>query len=290
MGAIWRQARNFVLTILAMAWAIATFAEERLEIIPPAYRSAEEVIPILEPLLGRDGTVSGLQNRLIVRATPERLAEIRRVLAEIDRAPRRLLVTLRSDRGTRGEARAAQAAGRVGVEGGEVRLGADDRAAPLEAEMQSGGVHAKAKVWATEGAGTDRGEQRLQVLEGRPAFIQAGRLVPHRVRNVWRDASGRWVVQDSTVLGDATSGFAVVVRLVGDTVTLTLRPRLSRVGTLGRLELTQGETVVSGRLGEWLEIGGVSTSESGMASGVGGHRTSQQTTDSRLMVKVELLP
>ena len=52
-----------------------------LEVIPLHYRNAEEIIPVLEPLVARGGTISGLNNQLILRTTPDNLAEIKHVLA-----------------------------------------------------------------------------------------------------------------------------------------------------------------------------------------------------------------
>lgn len=47
-----------------------------LEVIPLKYRTAEQVIPIILPMLAREGGVSGLQNQLVVRTTPANLEEI----------------------------------------------------------------------------------------------------------------------------------------------------------------------------------------------------------------------
>ena len=44
-----------------------------LEIIEMKARSVEEMIPIIRPLVEPDGTVTGMQNQLIIRTSPERL-------------------------------------------------------------------------------------------------------------------------------------------------------------------------------------------------------------------------
>ncbi|MFY9975002.1 MAG: secretin N-terminal domain-containing protein, partial [Chromatiaceae bacterium] len=76
---------------LAWAWCLGPAALAReypLEIIELRSRLPEELIPILTPLAGPDGTVVGAQHALFVRAAPERLADIRRALAELDRPAR----------------------------------------------------------------------------------------------------------------------------------------------------------------------------------------------------------
>lgn len=72
-------------------------AELGIEVIELRYRTVEQVLPILQPLVPKPGTVSGMHSSLVVRTTPGNLAEIRRVLEAIDRVPRRLMITVRQD-------------------------------------------------------------------------------------------------------------------------------------------------------------------------------------------------
>jgi type II secretory pathway component GspD/PulD (secretin) len=71
-----------VLLLAALAGAVQA-QQTTLEVITLNYRNAEEVIPILKPLLAPEGTVTGLNNRLVVRTTPGNLAELKQVLAMI---------------------------------------------------------------------------------------------------------------------------------------------------------------------------------------------------------------
>src|SRR5690606_12915480 len=77
----------------------AAGAELVLEVVPLRHRTAEQVLPVIRPLVPPPGTASGFQDSLIVRTTPAALAEVRRVLDAIDRPPRRLRVTVRQDAG-----------------------------------------------------------------------------------------------------------------------------------------------------------------------------------------------
>jgi len=67
------------------------------EVITVGFRSADELIAILRPLVPRPGSVSGLSNKLVIRTTPSNLAEIRSILAELDRAPANLLISVRHE-------------------------------------------------------------------------------------------------------------------------------------------------------------------------------------------------
>ena len=73
----WRWA---IALAMAMVTTLAS-AEPVVEVIPLHYRTAEEVIPILQPMLARDGAISGFRGQLVIRTTPENLAEMKRILA-----------------------------------------------------------------------------------------------------------------------------------------------------------------------------------------------------------------
>ena len=75
-----------------------------VEVVPLKYRTAEELIPILQPMLARDASISGLRGQLVVRTTRENLRELRRVLDSLDVAPRRLLITVAQDTASEGAA------------------------------------------------------------------------------------------------------------------------------------------------------------------------------------------
>lgn len=94
---------------------------ETVEVVTLSYHRAEQVIPLLQPLVGPAGAVTGMQNHLVIRADAAAHAQIRRVLAEIDVAPRRLLVTVRQNASRAELERDAGVYGRIlGDDGGLV--------------------------------------------------------------------------------------------------------------------------------------------------------------------------
>ena len=71
-----------------------------LEVIALKYRTAQDVLPLVQPFVNQaGGTVTGTQNRLIVRTTRANLAEVKQILAGIDTLPRRLTMTVKQDTG-----------------------------------------------------------------------------------------------------------------------------------------------------------------------------------------------
>jgi type II secretory pathway component GspD/PulD (secretin) len=99
-------------------------------------------------------------------------------------------------------------------------------------------------------------------------------------------------VVESTRYKEIGTGFYVVPRLSGDRVVLDISPQKERLagGTEQNIETQRVRTTVSGRLGEWIELGGLSQqqedSETGWVYG-----TEKMSRDRRrVWVKVEELP
>jgi hypothetical protein len=285
----WRWAGIFILLLGA---ALAR-AQSAVEVIPLHYRTADEVIPILEPMLERGGTLSGFRGQLIVRTTPENLGEIKRILASVDTAPRQLLITVRQDADGVLRRSTADVSANVGNENARVVI------PPASREREGGRVviregdsRVRAHVLDSASTLSDRNTQTLRVSEGREAFIQVGQSVPVRGRQVTRSVVGGQVVEqvvDSTEYRDVTTGFYVRPRLAGDRVMLDISPqRESLSGDVrGGVNVQRVVTTVSGRLGEWIEIGGIGQDSSGQQSVLLGRASSSASDHRRVLVKVD---
>jgi type II secretory pathway component GspD/PulD (secretin) len=105
--------------------------------------------------------------------------------------------------------------------------------------------------------------QRVQALEGRTALIQTGQSVPVPQRQVARSMVGGRVVEhvvDGVEYRNTSSGFLVTPRLAGDRVTLDVSAQREVFTPTepGAIDTQRVTTSVSGRLGEWIEVAGVS--------------------------------
>lgn len=281
--------KQVILLLFVMLFSSVGLAQERVEVITLNYRTAEQVIPIVQPLVGPDGAVTGMQNKLIVRASPERLAQIKQVIASIDARPKRLMITVRQNTTREALEREAGVYGTAGGEHGRVTVPEQPGRAGTRVEAASDGNRVGAKVWATEGQEGSADVQHLQVLEGNQAFIQVGQSVPYRGRTVYRDARGATVVEDNTTYRDVTSGFYVLPRVSGDQVILEINPQQDTLGERGAVNVQQASTTLSGRLGEWIELGGVGQQAESQSGGTV-YATRQSRSDKRsIFVKVDEL-
>ena len=215
---------RLVLGVLLAAAPLAAGAQQALEIISLRYRTVEQVLPALQPLVEPGGTLSGSRGQLFLRASPANVAEIRRALDAIDRPSRRLTISVRHDDAGTGARRELGAGGTISSAGSRVTVTAED----------------------ARSSAAERVDQRLQVVEGGRAYIAAGQSRP----------------LGSAGIQDLATGFEVTPRLSGDRVVLEIATRREVPG--GRPGSVQGQytgTTVSARLGEWVEIAGV---ESGL--------------------------
>jgi len=281
--------RHGIVGLLIAFFSSLAVAQERVEVITLKYRTAEQVIPVVQPLVGRDGAVTGMQNRLIVRTSPERLAQIKEILATIDAQPKRLMITVRQNTTREALEQEAGAYGTAGGTHGRVTIPEQPGRAGARVEAGSDANRVGAKVWSTEGQ-EERGDvQHVQVLEGNRAFIRVGQSVPYRGRTVYRDARGATVVEESTTYRDVTSGFYVLPRVAGEQVILEISPQQNSLGERGAVNVQQASTTLSGRLGEWIELGGIGQQSESQGGGTV-YSTRQQRFDRLgIFVKVEEL-
>lgn len=255
-------ARRWFAALLLAGWTAAGALAQQtvLEVIPLRYRTAPEVIPVIQPLLGREGTVSGFQGQLVVRATPANLEEIKRILASLDTAPRQLVITVRQDADSARSRSAAEVSGSVGGDHGRVTVpgGRDTRGGNVV--LREGDDHVRLQAFEGSGSRSDRGTQSVRVLEGREAF-----------------------------LGDAASGVYVRPRVAGDRVTVDVSAQRESLSSQPHRGVNvQGVvTTVSGRLGEWIEIGGIGRETRAERSELLGRSSATAREARRMLIKVE---
>jgi type II secretory pathway component GspD/PulD (secretin) len=287
--------QGFFALLLGGFLAGSAVAQTVVEVIQLRYRQADQVIPVLQPLLGREASISNFQNQLVIRATAAELAQIKGVLASIDTPPRRLLITVRQDSDVSGSRREAELSGSIGNDQARVTVPGSGSSEGGNVILRDGDDRLRARVVDSTQAGSERIGQTVQVLEGYTAFIRAGESRPVRNRQVVRSmVNGQWVdrVIETTDYRDATTGFNVRPRLQGDRVTLDIDPQRETFDDQrrGAVNVQRVATTVSGRLGEWISLGGIGEERSDDRSGILSTRSVRSSDQRGVQVKVEILP
>ncbi|MBL8529738.1 MAG: hypothetical protein JNL68_18820 [Burkholderiales bacterium] len=285
----WNDLGRLTAALAGLMAALALAQQSVLEVITLRYRTADQIIPLLEPFIDRGGSLSGMQNQLIVRTSPANLAELRKIIDQVDARPRQLLVTVRQDVDLATARRETDLSGRVGIgdSAGIAVPGSRGRNEGLVVQGGSGDTFVRGRIAARDVVASDANTQRVQVLEGNVAFIRIGQSVPVPSRQVVQTPYGTQVVE-STQFRDLNTGFQVLPRVAGDTVTVEINPQRERPGRYPGTANVQGvSTVVSAPLGEWMEIGGTSSSGSMQSSGNLGQRSDTGTERRSILLMVQ---
>lgn len=288
--------RLLVLFLLVFSPFSANAQSGSVEVITLKYRTAEQVMPLLRPMLDKNGSMTGMQNQLIVRTSPANLNDLRRILATIDAMPRRLLITVRQDAALDRERTQSDLSGRIVTGSGGVSVGESARGAGGVAQAQRGDDVVRARIDNTRALTDDRNVQSIQVLEGNSAFINFGQSVPVPQRQATRTiVNGQIVdrVNSAVEYRDVQTGFYVLPRISGDQVTLDISPQRDTLAAPaqnlphGSVNTQRAATTVAGRLGEWIEIGGIAQGGVNQQSTILGSTRETSADNRRILVKVD---
>lgn len=250
-----------VLAILLLG-TVAAAAAEQLVSYTLKQRQAEELIPIIKPLLPANSAISGQGYTLIVRGDEQAHSVVSQILGQLDHKLQNLQISVRfsSPAVTHDSAAGGRVRIRTGDDDTQVSASGGEVPVPAPASVDIRGKDGRISVGAGETYSTidDSSDYRLRVLEGNAAFIHSGSDVPYGTQTVYPGG----VVQGSIELQPVRSGFYVRPRLNGDQVLLDIYPQQERLppGGAGQIETQHAQTTLSGTLGEWIEIAAVSQS------------------------------
>lgn len=291
--------RRLLLAALVTTFWIASAppvhaAEPELRVIALKHRLADEVVPVVRPLLAPGESVNGMDSRLIVRASSRTFAQIEQVLAQIDTARRNLRIQVRHA-GESEHRRESQ-----GVTG-DVRRGntrvvvnnANSGTGVTVGGTGPGGVvqlHSERRITSTR----DNSTQHLTVLDGGRAYLRVGESIP-QVQPFLVLVGGRLGVATGIQYYDVTTGFEVEPRIVNEAsfperIQLTVTPRLAFRGSQGAQTVNFQElrTVVTVNAGEWVDLGGAVESTNEVNRQILSAHRNIGSADSRFMIRVDL--
>lgn len=221
------------------------------EVVPLQHRSSNELLPAAQAFIGKDGSVTAFENKLIVNASAERIDDLRTLLQQLDTAPKRLLISVDNNdsnfQDNRGNAQV-------------IRYGTSNR---------------------------DGGMQQVQASEGQPALIQVGQSIP--VTSTSSDSYGR--LQSNTEYRNVTQGFYVTPSLSGDTVRLQISSNNDRISQerADVVKVQSTDTTVTGRLGEWITLAGFNQQSQAERRASSHSYSTQRGENMTLRVKVDLV-
>lgn len=230
-----------ILIALLLSFSLSAFAQTELRVFTLQHHFAKDLYSVITPLVGQDGTVTGVNNQLIVRATPAQLQEIEAVIATMDVPRVNRKITVASNRNQQSTYNNTELSGNVNI--GNVTIG-----------NRQGRQGASVDITRQQNQSMQNSQQFIQVVDGQRAFIQVGKLVPFT--QDWLLITKRYTqIARTTDWLEVSTGFAVSPRTIGNQVEVEITPRITNLNNRQTIDFETLTTVVRVNLGEWVNIG-----------------------------------
>ncbi len=253
-------------SLLLIAYSASLFSAS-FEIIRLQNRPASELLPILQPLVSRDGKISGDKYTLFVDTDAENLARLKDIINSLDTKLRQLkLSVLYADKRTMQKLQGSLNA--------RIEIGKNDK------------LNAQGNINSTSHDISKDNIQTVRVTEGLWADLQTGFNVPTITRSVNENGT----VTESYHYRKVTSGFRIQPKLNGSNLRLNIEANQMQRSDVhsNQYETRAISTSVTGKLGEWISLGGVSNETVSQQSGISYSTSQQQQNQHQIYVKVEL--
>jgi len=277
----------FFLTTL---WLSTANAELEIETIQLQHRTSTEIIPVLQPFIKQGGMLTGTGYKLIIKSTPENIEEVKRLLADIDSSLKQVLITVALAHQLEQLQQAEQSQLQVQAGDVNVSVGSTPQTNPAPGaavSIDTGKIKYDTRRYQTQQRTAAPSLQQMKVVEGSWATIRSGQSIPIATRS--RNPDG--TVTETLTYQHVMSGFEVLPRVNKDHVTLMIRPQKASLGAQGGglVDIQSMETTVSGKLGEWLSLGGSTTLNNTDTSGILHSTRTRESQHDQIWVKVEVI-
>ncbi len=254
-------------------------------------RQAAEIIPIIKPMLGSDDAITGQGYKIFLRSSAQTLAQVKEMIDALDVAAKTLQISVFQG-STRGLSALGFSSG-IQIESGDagINIGTSGNqnnnsggSITYSTSNGSGNVNSTTTQMRLE----DNPIHQVRVTEGSEAYIETGEQIPYF-------SGTHWIVPNSVAGGieykDVTTGFYVLPRIHGDKVTLQVSPfKNSQAKSRGgNIETQNANTTLTGRIGEWLLIGGITEQLKRSQSGTGSYSSTQSRNNESIWSKADLV-
>lgn len=263
--------------VTCLCLSLATAAAAEFKIITLQYRLAEDVLPAIQPLLTQDGTISTMQNHLIIRTNAQNLAEIEQVIATLDVERKNITITVRRDSDNVDRDSSANINTHERIGNVEIISGTQEKTNRYGTQIQ---------IENRQSSVQRHSEQSITTSEGEQAFIRVGQSIPFTQE--WIILSSRYVSrQQTTAFVDIDTGFAVRPRSIGHLVELEITPRISQLNNRGYIDFETLTTRIRLSRGEWLNLGSVMQNRDEVSRKILGRSYNRLSEKNSISVRVD---
>lgn len=277
--------------LLGLVLLVSTVQADSITTIKLSNRPAEEIIPIVKPMLGSEDAITGQGYKIFLRSSPQTLAQVKEMIDALDIAAKTLQISV--FQGSTRDLSALGISGSIQVESGDASVdigtsgnknGDSGGSITYSTNNGSGNINSTTTRMRLE----DNPIHQIRVTEGTEAYIETGEQIPYF-------SGTNWIVPEAVVGGveykDVTTGFYVLARIHGDNVTLQVSPFKNSQGNSrgGNIEIQNANTTLTGRIGEWLLIGGVTEQLKRVQSGTASYSSTQSRNNESILIKADLV-
>lgn len=275
--------KTLVTLLLSLGLLAAAAWADSIETIQLKNRPAEEIIPVIEPMLGANDSVTGQGYQIFIRTSAKNLQQVKQMVSKLDTAAKLLQISVfqGNDRDLRALSMDSNANVSIGSTGNTTRGGLSTR-----------GGSASSNTFGTRGRLSDNPIHTLRVTEGTQGYIETGESIPYFTASEGRFRGGhRGSIGGDLGYKDVTTGFYVLPRIHGDQVTLDVSPfKQSQSETRGGdIDTQKASTRITGKLGQWLSIGGTTEQVQRASTSSDTSYSTQSKSNESVWIKAELV-
>ena len=296
-----------VLIFLIVLIPAALYAESTVKVFQ-TQQPGQALIPTITPLYADTAKITARNNTLIVKAPHHILLEIEQLLKEIDQPLRNLLIEVSSSLDGSGTYQQNSVQGRIKIgDDAVIKSRAPEHDDP-NMSIRYGKNGSVIKTTHTRRSSSKNTPEhfKIRAVEGNWSYIQVGQKVPYYTANNYGYQNYGYQnngyknygynnryrpLQNSVQLVDVTSGFDVYPTVNGELVTLKVRPHNSSMNRKhpDRINTRAIDTVVTGKIGQWIYLGGAGNQVNEQSSGYVYSTRRHSELDIHYKIKVNII-
>ncbi len=243
----------FALLIISLLCNFASADYSDIEIVPLSNRPASEIIALLAPLLDNSVQLTDNGSSLLIKATPDRLKDIKALIQKLDVRQINLMISVLESR----QVTADQLNAAAGLSNSNI-----------------------AHFYQTQPKGNDEAIYGVRTLDGVPATIKVGLSNPQQTFSAFGFPSAVEYKETST-------GFLVTPRLLGQQVLLNVSPWSETMNGKGQIDAQQAQSSLRIDLGVWVELGGIAQNSNANMSGTTMNLRQIDKNTQHILIKVD---
>ena len=265
---------KLIFKLLGLVLLVSAVQAGSITTIQLRNRPAVEVIPIVKPMLGADDTITGQGFKIFLRSSAETLDQVMAMIEALDIAAKTLQISV--FQGSDRDLRAVDISGNIQIESGDTSVSIGTN------RNKTGSIN----ISSTRSRLQNNPIHQLHLTEGQEGYIETGEQIPYfsGVNWILPEAAGGGIEYN-----DVTTGFYVLPRIHGENVTLQVSPfRNSQSKSRGgNIETLHANTTITGRISEWLLIGGATEQTKASQSGIGSYSSTKSRNNTSIWIKAD---